>query len=240
VPTTQVSLIREHTERLRPPRALFVPFSFGRPFGAPNEPAFQSRVMMTALKLLERTDGPILEEFPDLPPGAAPGGEDDTMEGWTCPVNLAVPAGEMSDAEKFAAALTREIALMRPWYDEAVKNSGGRRRDGLTPYTPEECVDKLMGFIADPNIASFVDGEPLPRAIKLCADDLKHFYYQAALARPTGVTDKQLDDWFFGSTFAGRLFLDLREALIATDDAALKRVGMINIVPHAMAGHTKK
>ena len=238
MPTTQISLIREHTERLRPPRAMFVPFSLGRPFGAPNEPAFQTRVMMAALGLLDRGDGPILEDFPDLPPGAAAGDDEDAMEGWTCPVNLAAPPKERTDAEKFRDALTREIALMRPWYEEAVKNAGGRRLDGLTPFSPEECVEKLMGFIADPGIESFIEGEPLPRAIKLCADDLKHFYYQAALARPAGVTDKQLDDWFFGATFAGRLFLDLRKALIASDDAALKRVGMMSIVPQAMAGHT--
>jgi hypothetical protein len=43
IPTTQISLIRIHTEQIKPPRALSVPFELGRPFGAPNEPAFQRR-----------------------------------------------------------------------------------------------------------------------------------------------------------------------------------------------------
>jgi len=35
-----VSLIREQTAAIRPPRALWVPFMLGRPFGVPNDPAF--------------------------------------------------------------------------------------------------------------------------------------------------------------------------------------------------------
>ena len=53
VPTTQVSLIREHTETINPPRALWVPFELGRPLGAPEDPGLQRRVLMAALNLLE-------------------------------------------------------------------------------------------------------------------------------------------------------------------------------------------
>jgi hypothetical protein len=40
----QISLVREHTEKINPPRALWVPFELGRPVGPPDEPAFQRRV----------------------------------------------------------------------------------------------------------------------------------------------------------------------------------------------------
>jgi len=33
--TTSISMVREHTEKLKPPRALFVPFPFGHAFGKP-------------------------------------------------------------------------------------------------------------------------------------------------------------------------------------------------------------
>ena len=68
VPTVVISLIRRHTEVMKPPRGLFMPFELGRPFGAANEPGFQRRVLLDALKLLERKDGPILEDSPDTPP----------------------------------------------------------------------------------------------------------------------------------------------------------------------------
>ena len=45
LPTTQISLVRMHTEVIQPPRALWVPFELGRPFGTPGEAAFQRRVI---------------------------------------------------------------------------------------------------------------------------------------------------------------------------------------------------
>ena len=68
LPTTQVSLIRLHTEKTKPPRALWVPFEFGRPFGVPNGPAFQKRVLLAALALLVAPGGPVLEDFPEDAP----------------------------------------------------------------------------------------------------------------------------------------------------------------------------
>ena len=69
VPTVAISLVRQQTENTRPPRALWVPFELGRPFGPPNERPFQRRVVLAALRLIERPTGPvILEDFPDDDP----------------------------------------------------------------------------------------------------------------------------------------------------------------------------
>ena len=43
--TTQISLVRLHTEKIKPPRALWVPYELGRPLGQPNDPEFQKRVL---------------------------------------------------------------------------------------------------------------------------------------------------------------------------------------------------
>ena len=73
IASVAISLIRPQTENTRPPRALWVPFELGRPFGPPGDPAFQKRVLLTALRLLERNDGPVLiEDFPDDDPRARP------------------------------------------------------------------------------------------------------------------------------------------------------------------------
>ncbi len=45
--TTQIALIRKHTEEIKPPRALAVSFELGRPLGAPNDPQFQIKVLNT-------------------------------------------------------------------------------------------------------------------------------------------------------------------------------------------------
>jgi hypothetical protein len=61
--TVSLSLLREVTRVLKPPRALFVPFPMGFALGEPNHPALQQRILRAALRLLERTDVPVLETF---------------------------------------------------------------------------------------------------------------------------------------------------------------------------------
>jgi hypothetical protein len=64
IPTVTVSLLREVTEKVRPPRALFVPFPMGYPLGRPNDPELQHRVISAALELLQASDRlPILGDF---------------------------------------------------------------------------------------------------------------------------------------------------------------------------------
>ena len=60
IATTGISLVREHTEAMQPPRFLWVPFPLGRPLGAPGDAAFQHRVIRAALSLLEAPAGPVL------------------------------------------------------------------------------------------------------------------------------------------------------------------------------------
>ena len=73
IATVAISLIRPQTENTKPPRALWVPFELGRPFGPPSDAAFQRRVMLAALRLLERADVPVLiEDFPEDDPRARP------------------------------------------------------------------------------------------------------------------------------------------------------------------------
>lgn len=63
IPTVSISLLREVTTRLRPPRALFSPYPMGFPLGRPNEAALQHHIIAAALRLLDRDDTPIFEEF---------------------------------------------------------------------------------------------------------------------------------------------------------------------------------
>ena len=70
--TTGISLVRENSESMKPPRALWVPFPLGRPLGKAGDAAFQQKVIMSALELLNRSEGPILEDFHyDVPAVAA-------------------------------------------------------------------------------------------------------------------------------------------------------------------------
>jgi hypothetical protein len=61
--TVSITLLRDVTEIIRPPRALSVPFRFGYPLGKPDDPILQHQVIAAALLLLQRDDVPLIEEF---------------------------------------------------------------------------------------------------------------------------------------------------------------------------------
>lgn len=64
IPTTSISLLREVTEKVRPPRSLFVDLPLGYPLGRPHDAEMQREILMAALQLLESDQPlPILEEF---------------------------------------------------------------------------------------------------------------------------------------------------------------------------------
>src|ERR1700722_19180854 len=124
LPTTVLALVLPQVEKTRPPRAVMTPFMLGRPFGEPNDAAFQRRVLMQALRLLERTDGPvILEYFPDDNPSWF------DRPDWVPAVTLPVPAKPGTTPE-WEAALQVEMDLVTPAW-ERFKARFGRSTVGL-------------------------------------------------------------------------------------------------------------
>ena len=118
-----ISLVRDNTKRIRPPRALWVPFELGRPFGAPNEPVFQTKVLRSVLALFERVDGPvILDDFDEDPPS----GYSYDQVGSTCPISFLQARAE-TDASILQLVLD-EIDRLRPWYNLAVEKRGRKRK----------------------------------------------------------------------------------------------------------------
>ena len=53
ISTVVIQLLRLATEKVRPPRALCVPFRHGYPLDSPNDPVKQLAVLKAALSLLE-------------------------------------------------------------------------------------------------------------------------------------------------------------------------------------------
>ena len=69
IATVAIQLLRFVAERVRPPRALCVPFRHGYPLDAPGDPVRQHAVIEAALRLLEREGSPpVLEDFRTPPP----------------------------------------------------------------------------------------------------------------------------------------------------------------------------
>jgi hypothetical protein len=68
IPTVSITLLREVTERVRPPRALAVDRPLGYPLGEPGNASLQKRTILAALRLLEKpVSGPLIVEYQELP-----------------------------------------------------------------------------------------------------------------------------------------------------------------------------
>jgi len=229
IPTTQISLIYEHTEAIKPPRALWVPFELGRPLGIPEDAPFQLRVLRPALKLLEAEQGPVLEEFPEDTPASAAG---DSPEGdtWACPVNFTPSPAEETDQEKRASAFRQEAAELRPWYDLGRENRG---RTAVADFDPETAAGILCDYLLDKGPMAGHTGMTPAVAIRLAAQDIKAFYFEALISRPDSDNpdSRAFADWFWGRTAAGRILRDIQAKCAGEDDEELRMTGQKFLVP---------
>ncbi len=65
IASASLTLLPEVTVKVRPPRALSVPWPLGFPLGAPDDAALQRKVLIQLLALISRADVPVLESFKD-------------------------------------------------------------------------------------------------------------------------------------------------------------------------------
>jgi len=63
IPTASITMLAEITEKIRPPRALAVPYPLGFPLGEANNRELQTEILRQLLALLERNDVPVLEKL---------------------------------------------------------------------------------------------------------------------------------------------------------------------------------
>ena len=221
IATTGISLIREHTEVIKPPRALWTSFPLGRPFGVADNPDFQRDVLRSALRLLETAEAPTIEDYPfDAPAGAASGV-------WACPV--ALPEPDASDLER---ALRTEVDLLTPWYEET-RRRRGRTTVGMSGATPEE-LDAVVAFvIACAEGAGFAAVPPaaagpnwihaMPILLRYVVEDLRAFYQEAVVSRPGGDAPSHhaLHAWIFEQTALGRALTQIGHQIAAAGDPRL-------------------
>ena len=239
VATAGISLVRLHSEIIQPPRAVWVPFEFGRPLGAPGDAAFQRRVLMAVLGLLEAPAGPLLVDFDVEPPVAAasPAAEEDMEEGWVCPISLPRPPDDLADPSGFRAALLEETNRLLPWHDLA-RERRGRSTFGASGLDMSQIVAFLTAFFGEAEPDSPIEGVSRGDALKVAMEDLKAFYTEAAGAQPgrRAATSGEVADWLWGETTAGRMLLALKPVCLASRDKVVQAVAMHAMVPRAQLG----
>ena len=213
VPTTSISLVRESTEAIKPPRALFVPFPFGHALGRPNDPALQHRVLGAALDLLAAPAGPVLVDFPD---DAEPGDE--------TPGPVQASAVAAGGATGDAVAETKDVVRAHAQW---LAKNGGRTTFGLSG-VPAERFDEVVDFLtrfadgADGDVVGRPPDVALPAFIRWAADDLKTLYYESRLLARPSAAGAEVARWFWGETAAAQVLRRVRDRLDASEDPKWK------------------
>jgi hypothetical protein len=231
IPTAGISLVREHSEAMRPPRALWVPFMLGRPLGAPDEPAFQRRVLRAVLGLFDEPAGPVIRDFPDDAPASAEAA--DAQGGDACPVHFARPTPAGGGAPALAAALAEEIAQLRPWQQLAARRRGGTTV-GASGLQPEQAAAFLTSFLDPLPPTDPRHGEPLGESLKHACADLRAFYEEAAAGQPGDLPPDALAGWFYTGTAAGQVIMAVRRAGLGHPDAGVRLVAERMLLPRAV------
>ena len=232
VPTTHISLIREHTERINPPRALWVPFELGRPLGVPGDAVWQTRVLRAVLELLEAPSGPVLADFPDDAPVAS---EDPAT--LACPVNFPAPVTDLNDMGRLCETLQHEIRELRSWYDLAVTRNG-RTTVGVSGLDPEAVGTFVGAFLGGGVPPSPRDDMQVFALFKLAIKDLKAYYFEAVTAQPgqRAATGTTLANWLWRETAAGKVLFALQELWKDSDDSSMQLFSRLLLVPRAYHG----
>jgi D-proline reductase (dithiol) PrdB len=221
--TTGISLVRENTESMQPPRALWVTFPLGRPLGKPGDAAFQLDVIVAALDLLDRSEGPVLEDYPHDAPAV------DVENAAACPVSFAKDTG---DDGSWKTRLSREVSQLKPWYELSLRRRGGRTLVGIADQPPEQNIQIL---------AEHLDEGVLPTDItwlKRAVEDIKAYYTEAMTAQPGDYDSGALQAQFWQETTFGAAILAFYHQFQNSDDDQLKLIARILAPREAIGGAT--
>jgi hypothetical protein len=200
--TVVVALVREHVVKMSPPRALWVPFEMGRPFATPNDTGLQKRVLKAALSLLDvPTSEPLLQDFAE----EASDLQDD--------LNWGFPGKLDTDS-----VIAEAKSVLPVWHKAQTRfNRTTVGIGGLSPEAAVEYIDRYLSPDPMPNPKGMAS---VSRA-RFAIDDIKAFYFEAALANGGRPSSFQLNEWFWKQTLAGKMILDFQEFARLSDDTNL-------------------
>lgn len=238
IATASISLVRRFTELVRPPRALWVPFPFGRPLGAPRNVAVQRLVLVSTLELLRRLEGPVLEDL-ILPPQFEHLDSKFQAIGRKCSptgCDLTPAVTGRNTEEVISDAPKPYDGAFDLVHDEIDALGASHRRyreqyrrtqvgaSGSTPETILDAAKTIHRFVCAEKSLEAERADTLQmreaRLIRSAIDDLKAFYIEARLAQNELAFEdaSAVNDWLWLQTHMGGLLIAARDRLIEVTD----------------------
>jgi hypothetical protein len=211
ISTISISLIREHTVKIKPPRAVWVPFPFGMCIGHRNDIKEQRAVLDLAFSTLEAPAGPVLVDFAAVARNerAAP---------------LQASEVEVQEQAKTIDLLYEIEATRVRW---AALATTGHTHVGLSGVPPSQFAGMARFFAAyEPGGTTEYPGRPaeIPvlQFIRYGIEDLRVMYLETRIAEHPNESGDDSARWLLGSTALGILMRTLRDRMDASDDPKIK------------------
>ena len=180
-------------------------------------------MVKTALSLIERDNGPILDDFPLEDPLSSR-----EVESLVCPVSF--DSGDMDTASNSPSELLlSDLLKMEQWHRLFLENGGqsiiSRGVDELI--SSVTLIDAIFeGQLPDDEVGV----KRLADDIRLLVSDLHDYMTESALAFPGGSSAEAIEEWFWNDTKMADIFHQLRESCVRTKVPALCTLGFL-VVP---------
>lgn len=219
--TVNVSLVRLHSEKEPSPRALWVPFMLGRPFGAPDNSRIQRNVLDALFDILDTASSETLVDYEGEPPSFPGPGV------WKAPFELPPLMPQEASWAELLQALVSEISVLQEHHQHAVRQKR-RTLVGVSGHSTDSIVSLLSGYVEmkDPDRKRF----PQPGMTVLQGmRDIMDTYFEAVLYQ-TGDAPVAAREWFWNETNAGLVFRRLPDYLRRSKDPRSKMLGESSMI----------
>lgn len=210
--TVAISLVRAYTEKIRPPRSVFVPFPFGAPVGLPGNRQQQLSVLRIALETFAVSAGPVLVDVEaEVPAGYSPG---------------PVQASAVARGQPAAVDVATEASMMRRYYERWLDQHGNTTAVGLTriPVVRFRGIVRFLQALleGDADMRERPADVSLADFIRYCSDDLKAMYLEGRMAMKPTETPDEAARWLWGETAIGDLLTRVRDRMAQSDDGSIR------------------
>ena len=190
--TVVITPMRFIAEKMKTPRSLYAEFPLGLPLGKPRDPEFQRSVLRAAFALLERPEGPVLEDFPETI--QSKDGE---------PLVCSLPPRYDPDLHP----AIDEAKALRSAYDRAVA-ANGRTTVGRV-ITADEIPVALEKLIRIANGKPW-DQQDLGGSLMFVVHDIRAYYEELAFEIADSAFEAWgAERWFYEKTETGKLILEV-------------------------------
>lgn len=213
--TLSIVLNNWSAERVKPPRALFVPFPYGYALGKSDDPDYQHSILAAAFALLDYDEPPVLAEWTGKPES---------------PLQLLQASRVEASTKVDIAGAANEVTGLRGYYERWVEDHNGRTAVGLCG-VPQRRFRGLIRFLEDYSEGlEHVDSSdrpsdmPLEQFIRYVVEDLKAFAYESRMSQRKEAAPEDLHNWFWGETSLGLLMRAVASRMGQSDNEQQKLI----------------